>query len=285
MRKLVVSVLPVAAPVGTESVSVRPFTVMLLELLLCLNVRLARFSLLVASELSVTFRTSVEVLLVDVQAMVPVPELLEKFLLAPKLRLPLTVVVPPAAPIETVVAAPPMFKVVAVVLKTLAVVAEEAAMVAAVAPVKFKAALAPPRFKAVALVKVTVGLRIEAVPPLAPMFTAVVAAPNKLPVKALVLKTDAVPVEVVAIAGLAPLMFRVVRLAKVTVGLLMVAVPVEAPMLNVVAAPPMFKVVALALNRAAVVPVVVRAVLVPLLMAMLPAVASEPVKLAVLLMV
>ena len=37
-------------------------------------------------------------------------------------RLPLTVVVPEAAPMEIAVAAPPMFKVVAVVLKRLAVV-------------------------------------------------------------------------------------------------------------------------------------------------------------------
>ena len=43
-------------------------------------------------------------------------------LLAPTVKLPLTVVVPPAAPSETVVAAPPMFKVVAIVLNKLAVV-------------------------------------------------------------------------------------------------------------------------------------------------------------------
>src|SRR5690242_14240304 len=85
----------------------------------------------------------------------------------------------------------------------------------------------------------------------------VVAAPKRLPVRAFVLKREAVPVEVVTMLGLAPFIFNTVAFDRVTVGLAMVAVPEVAPRARVVAAPPMFSVVALALKSVAVAPVVV----------------------------
>ena len=63
------------------------------------------------------------------------------------------------------------------------------------------------------------------------------------------LKTDAVPVLVVAIAGLAPFRFRAVALVPVMVGLATVRVPVAAPRLREVAAPAKLRVVAVALKR------------------------------------
>ena len=76
-----------------------------------------------------------------------------------------------------------------------------------------------------------------------------VAAPNRFPVRALVLNTEAVPVLEVKIDGLAPFRLRVVAFVPVMVGLAIVSVPVAAPKLREVAAPPRFKVVAVVLKR------------------------------------
>jgi len=78
------------------------------------------------------------------------------------------------------------------------------------------------------------------------------AAPNKLPVRALVLNTEAVPVEVVAIDGDAPFKFNTVALVPVIVPLPIVSVPDEAPILTAVAAPKALTVVAVVLNTASV---------------------------------
>jgi hypothetical protein len=115
-------------------------------------------------------------------------------------KLLLTVVVPVEAPIETVVAAPPMFSVVTVALNTEAVVL-----------VVVIAGDAPLRANDVALVAVIVGLPRVNVPVEAPIETAV-AAPNNAPVNALVLNTEAVPVEVVVIDGDAPFIVNEVAL-------------------------------------------------------------------------
>jgi len=119
--------------------------------------------------------------------------------------------VPLVAPIVTVVAAPNKLPVNAFVLNTAAV------------PVSLVtiAGLAPLTFIVVALPSVTVALLILAVPVVAPI-DIVVAAPNKFPVRAFVLNTAAVPVELVTIPGLAPFKFSAVAFDKVTVAFLIV---------------------------------------------------------------
>ena len=161
-------------------------------------------------------------------------------MLAPVLAVPRLTVWAEAVvlPIEIVVAAPPRFSVVALVLNTEAV---------AVLVVEMDG-LAPFRFNAVALVPVIVGLPITRVPVAAPMLTEV-AAPKRLPVRALVLKTETVPLLEVTMDGLAPFKFRVVAFVPVMVGLATVRVPVAAPTFNEVAAPPRFRVVAVVLAR------------------------------------
>ena len=81
-----------------------------------------------------------------------------------------------------------------------------------------------------------------------PILTAV-AAPNRLPVNALVLNTDAVAVLDVTMLGLAPFMLNVVAVVPVIVGIPIVNVPVAAPMLSDVAAPAKFIVVATVLYK------------------------------------
>jgi hypothetical protein len=95
---------------------------------------------------------------------------------------------------------------------------------------------APFMFTAVALLNVIVGFAIVNVPVLAPKFIAV-AAPKAFTVVRLVLNKVNVPVEVPATVGLAPFILNVVALLNVTVAFAIVAVPVAAPMVNVVAAP------------------------------------------------
>jgi len=80
------------------------------------------------------------------------------------------------------------------------------------------------------VVPVSVGLPRVIVPVLAPI-PIVVAAPNRLPVKALVLNTLAVPVLVVAILGSVPFILKAVALAAVIVALRRFMVPLLAPIL------------------------------------------------------
>ena len=68
----------------------------------------------------------------------------------------------------------------------------------------------------------------------------------------LALKMFAVPVLVLAIAGLEPFMLNAIPCVIVSVGLPTVIVPVAAPILTAVAAPKAFTVVELTLNTAAV---------------------------------
>ena len=77
----------------------------------------------------------------------------------------------------------------------------------------------------------------------------VVAAPPRLRVVALVLNTEAVPVLLVAMDGLAPFRLSAVALVPVIVGLPIVKVPEAAPMFSAVAAPAKFIVVATVLKR------------------------------------
>jgi hypothetical protein len=86
------------------------------------------------------------------------------------------------------------------------------------------------------------------VPEFAPTLI-VVAAPNRFPVKALVLNTLTVPVDVVVIDGEAPFRFNDVALVPVIVGLPIVTVPVAAPTPIVVAAPNALTVVAVVLIK------------------------------------
>lgn len=99
--------------------------------------------------------------------------------------------------------------------------------------------LAPFMVKLVALGKDSVGLLICVDPVDAPIAT-VVAAPNALTVNKLVLNSVNVPVLELATVGLTPLMFKVVALPNVTVALLIVVVPVAAPIATAVAAPNAF---------------------------------------------
>ena len=146
-----------------------------------------------------------------------------------------TVSVPLEAPILTEVAAPNKLPVNAFVLNTLAVPVLDVTMLG----------LVPFKFSAVALVPVIVALPIVNVPLEAPI-AMVVAAPNKLPVRALVLNTAAVPVLDVIMAGLAPFKFSAVALAAVIVAFRKFNVPLVAPIVTVVAAPNAFTVVAVA---------------------------------------
>jgi hypothetical protein len=139
------------------------------------------------------------------------------------------------------VAAPPRFNVVAVVLKTFAVVAVEPATVTVPDPF---------RLRAVAFVPVIVGFPIVNVPVAAPMLRDVAALPT-FKVVTVALKTLAV-VDVVVIEGDAPFRLRLVAFVPVIVGFAMVRVPVAAPRLTVVAAPPTFRVVVVAFSRATV---------------------------------
>ena len=162
-----------------------------------------------------------------------------------------TVIVPVAAPMVTVVAAPNKLPVNAPVLNTLAVPADVVTILG----------LAPFMLNVVALAAVMVALRKFNVPVVAPI-VAVVAAPNKLPVNALVLNTLAVAVLEVTILGLAPFMLNVAKVVPVNVGLPKVIVPVAAPMPIVVAAPPKLIVVAVVLSSANVVDAVVKLVVI-----------------------
>jgi hypothetical protein len=122
---------------------------------------------------------------------------------------------------------------------------------------------------AVAVVPVIVGMPIVSVPVAAPT-AIVVAAPNAFTVVALVLKTVAVPVAVVVIS--APLTAR--SPVTTVLALLIVAVPVAAPILTVVPAPAKFTVVAVALTKLNVVAVVVMS---PPLTAKSPVSVTSPV--------
>ena len=140
----------------------------------------------------------------------------------------LIVVVPVAAPIETVVPAPAIFTVVAFVLNNVAV------------PVAVVVISAP--FTAKSPVTTVLALRIVVVPVTAPIVIAV-PAPNKLPVVAVVL----IRLNVVWLVVISPP--RTSR-SKSTCKLLFTSVvPVTAPIKIVVAAPNAFTVVALALAK------------------------------------
>jgi hypothetical protein len=78
---------------------------------------------------------------------------------------------------------------------------------------------------------------------------AVVAALNALTVNKLVLNNVSVPVLVLDRVGLTPLTFIAVALPSVSVTLLILAVPVAAPIDNVVAAPAKLTVVAVVFNK------------------------------------
>lgn len=82
---------------------------------------------------------------------------------------------------------------------------------------------------------------------LEPNVTAV-AEPKAFTVDRFVLKSVSVPVELVAMVGLAPFMFSVVAFESVTVAFATVAVPVDEPKFNDVAAPKAFTVVAFVLK-------------------------------------
>jgi len=141
------------------------------------------------------------------------------------------VVVPVVAPMLSVVAAPPMFKVVAVALTRLKVVA----VVVRSPPLTAKS----PEITVLALLMVVV-------PVLAPMLS-VVAAPPRLRVVTVDWRRLNDVAEEVMSPPLTPK-------SPVTVAeLLIVVVPVEAPREIVVAAPPIFRVVAVALIRLKVV--------------------------------
>jgi len=146
--------------------------------------------------------------------------------------------VPVEAPIETAVAAPNKAPVNALVLNTEAVPVE----------VVVSEGDAPFIVNEVALGFANVTLLTVNVPVDAPNVVAV-EAPNAFTVVKAVLNSVRVPVDVEAIVGETPLMLRAVALVNVTVGLAIVAVPVEAPRANVVAAPPMFSVVATVLYK------------------------------------
>jgi hypothetical protein len=111
-----------------------------------------------------------------------------------------------------------------------------------------KVGLAPLTFTDVALANVTVALLIVAVPVAAPIPIAV-AAPKALTVVKFVLNSVRVPVDDDASVGFVPLTFTVVAFDKVTVALLIVAIPVAAPIPIAVAAPKALTVVKFVLNN------------------------------------
>jgi len=166
----------------------------------------------------------------------------------------LTVVVPLDAPREIAVAAPPMFKVVAVVLKRLAV----AAVVVREPPLRARLPL-----------EVMLPVRVE-VPLIVRLPFAWIS-----PVLSRVVPDDPYPPPVVNEEKFAEALVALmaVALGSESVVLLMVAVPEFLPMLTVDAAPPMLRVVAVVLKRLAVPAVVVRE---PPLSAILPAVVTLP---------
>ena len=92
-----------------------------------------------------------------------------------------------------------------------------------------------------------------------PPIVNVVAAPNSLTVVRFVLNNVSVPVALEASVGFAPFIFNVVALDKVTVAFAIVAVPVAAPIDNVVAAPKALTPVRFVLNNVSV-PVAVDAI-------------------------
>jgi hypothetical protein len=136
----------------------------------------------------------------------------------------LTVVVPVDAPIATVVAAPPMFNVVTVALKTEAVV-----LLVEIA------GEAPLILRVVAFARVTVALRIVCVPVVAPTVVAV-EAPKALTVVAVVLNTACVVFVPTTVPGF------IVRVAAVAL-----------PKVIAVAAPNAFTVVDVVFQRLTVV--------------------------------
>ena len=93
--------------------------------------------------------------------------------------------------------------------------------------------------------------------PVAAPITSAVAAPKALTLVRLVLKSVSNPVEEEARVGFAPSTLTVVALGKVKVALLIVAMPVAAPITSAVAAPAKFILVAVPLIRLNVVAVVV----------------------------
>jgi hypothetical protein len=179
----------------------------------------------------------------------------------PRAKLLLTVVVPVAAPMFTVVAAPAILTVVALVLKRLAIreVVVSEPPLAAMFPLAVRLPLlatvnsVTPDSEAVMISSFSIWLKIATALPVAPRESgwvtcrAEIGEPVPIPTKAL---------------------------GATTFVLLMVVEPVEAPRANVVAAPPMFKVVAPVLNRLAIREVVVSE---PPLAAKLPAVVILPV--------
>jgi len=168
-----------------------------------------------------------------------------KVWLLPMVKLLLTVVVPVAAPILSVVAAAPKLIVVALVLKRLAVVAVVVRdpPLAATLPLAVRLPVLPtvnsvtPDSEADKISSFSVWLKTATALPVAPRESwwvtcrAEAGAPVPIPTKAF---------------------------GATTLVLLMVVVPVVAPILSVVAAPPMFKVVAVVLKRLAIAVVVVR---------------------------
>jgi hypothetical protein len=143
--------------------------------------------------------------------------------------------VPVDAPNETVVAAPPIFRVVAVVLNRFAVVFEE--IMSAVAPpltvIPFEAVTRPVKVEA----PVTVRFPSALTSPVEDRVTPVEPYPP--------------PTETSLMVRVAPPALRAVAFGSSTVELLTVIVPDEAPNETVVAAPPIFRVVAVVSNREA----------------------------------
>ena len=152
----------------------------------------------------------------------------------PNVKFPASVVVPLAFPIPIAVAAPKAFTVVEPVLKSVTV--PDAVVNVGVVP-KVTVGVAAPSVIAVAFGNVTVAFLMLPVPVVAPIVS-VVAAPPTCTVSALVLNTDAVPVEDVTIDGETPLMFKTVAFVRVTVGFRIDAVPPLAPRASVVDAFP-----------------------------------------------
>ena len=168
----------------------------------------------------------------------------------------LTVVVPVEAPRAKVVAAPPTFKVVAVVLNRSALV-----LVVVIEPPL--TATFPPA--------VTLPVRVDVL--------SIVSVPLAWILPELEMETPVVPypppITAESIVVTAPAALIAVAFGKLKVALLIVAVPVAAPKARVVAAPPMFKVVAPVLNR---LPVVLVVVTEPPLTATLAAAVTLPVR-------
>jgi hypothetical protein len=175
-------------------------------------------------------------------------------------RAPFTVVVPLVAPSEIAVAAPPILRVVAVVLNKLAVVfaAIRSEVVAPSMVMPFEAVTAPVRRDAPSTVNVPfawMSPAFEIVTPLVPAYPPPTVRVSKLAV--------------------APVALIVVAFGSERVSFLIVAVPVVPPIFTVVAAPPIFMVVAPVLKRLADEFVVVND---PPLTAMLPVVVISPVE-------